>query len=126
MPFLSKPLRLKGVLKNSVEFDGLSSADAFNAIAAKLEADKKGEKKTNFRLRDWGVSRQRYWGAPVPVIYCDDCGTVPVPDADLPVELPKEDVVLDGSQSPLAAHPTFPHADCPKCGKAAKKRNRYL
>ena len=111
----------KGVLKNSVEFDGLSSADAFNAIAAKLEADKKGEKKTNFRLRDWGVSRQRYWGAPVPVIYCDDCGTVPVPDADLPVELPKEDVVLDGSQSPLAAHPTFPHADCPKCGKAAKR-----
>lgn len=111
----------KGVLKNSVEFDGLSSADAFNAIAAKLEADNKGEKKTNFRLRDWGVSRQRYWGAPVPVIYCDDCGTVPVPDADLPVELPKEDVVLDGSQSPLAAHPTFPHADCPKCGKAAKR-----
>lgn len=111
----------KGVLKNSVEFDGLSSADAFNAIAAKLEADKKGEKKTNFRLRDWGVSRQRYWGAPVPIIYCDDCGTVPVPDADLPVELPKEDVVLDGSQSPLAAHPTFPHADCPKCGKAAKR-----
>ena len=112
---------VKGVLKNSVEFDGLSSADAFNAIAEKLEADKKGERKTNFRLRDWGVSRQRYWGAPVPVIYCDDCGTVPVPDADLPVELPKEDVVLDGSQSPLAAHPTFPHADCPKCGKAAKR-----
>ena len=112
---------VKGVLKNSAEFDGLSSADAFNAIASKLESDKKGEKKTNFRLRDWGVSRQRYWGAPVPVIYCDDCGTVPVPDADLPVELPKEDVVLDGSQSPLAAHPTFPHTDCPKCGKAAKR-----
>ncbi len=112
---------VKGVLKNSVEFDELSSADAFNAIAEKLEADKKGERKTNFRLRDWGVSRQRYWGAPVPVIYCDDCGTVPVPDADLPVELPKEDVVLDGSHSPLAAHPTFPHADCPKCGKAAKR-----
>ena len=112
---------LKGILKNSVEFDGLSSADAFDAIAEKLEADNKGERKTNFRLRDWGVSRQRYWGAPVPIIYCDDCGTVPVPDADLPVELPKEDVVLDGSQSPLAAHPTFPHADCPKCGKAAKR-----
>jgi len=112
---------IKGVLKNSVEFDGLTSDDAFNAIATKLEADNKGEKKTNFRLRDWGVSRQRYWGAPVPVIYCDDCGTVPVPDADLPVVLPKEDVVLDGSQSPLAAHPTFPHADCPKCGKAAKR-----
>lgn len=112
---------VKGILKNSAEFDGLSSADAFNAIATKLEADKTGEKKTNFRLRDWGVSRQRYWGAPVPIIYCDDCGTVPVPEKCLPVELPKEDVVLDGSQSPLAAHPTFPHADCPKCGKAAKR-----
>jgi len=112
---------VKGILKNSAEFDGLSSADAFSAIATKLESDKKGEKKTNFRLRDWGVSRQRYWGAPVPVIYCDDCGTVPVPEADLPVELPKEDVVLDGSQSPLAAHPTFPHVDCPKCGKAARR-----
>ncbi|NOQ76949.1 MAG: leucine--tRNA ligase [Methylococcaceae bacterium] len=112
---------VKGILKNSAEFDGLTSADAVNAIATKLEADKKGEKKTNFRLRDWGVSRQRYWGAPVPIIYCDDCGTVPVPEADLPVELPKDDVVLDGSQSPLAAHPTFPHADCPKCGKAAKR-----
>ena len=111
----------KGVLKNSVEFDGLSSAEAFDAIAKKLEVDKKGEKKTNFRLRDWGVSRQRYWGAPVPVIYCDDCGTVPVPEADLPVVLPKEDVVLDGSQSPLASHPTFPHVDCPKCGKAARR-----
>jgi leucyl-tRNA synthetase len=112
---------VKGVLKNSAEFDGLSSADAFDAIAKKLEAEKKGEKKTNFRLRDWGVSRQRYWGAPVPIIYCDECGTVPVPDADLPVKLPKEDVVLDGSQSPLAAHSTFSHADCPKCGKAAKR-----
>ena len=112
---------VKGILKNSAEFDGLTSADAFNAIATKLETDSKGEKKTNFRLRDWGVSRQRYWGAPVPVIYCDDCGTVPVPEADLPVELPKEDVVLDGSQSPLAAHPTFPHVDCPQCGKAARR-----
>ncbi len=112
---------IKGILKNSAEFDGLTSASAFNAIATKLEGDQKGEKKTNFRLRDWGVSRQRYWGAPVPIIYCNDCGTVPVPEADLPVELPKEDVVLDGSQSPLAAHPTFPHTDCPKCGKAARR-----
>ncbi|KAF3977145.1 MAG: leucine--tRNA ligase [Methylococcales symbiont of Iophon sp. n. MRB-2018] len=110
----------KGVLNNSGEFDGLSSVDAFSAIATKLEADNKGEKKVNFRLRDWGVSRQRYWGTPVPVIYCDDCGTVPVPDADLPVVLPK-DVVLDGSQSPLAADAEFPYADCPQCGKAAKR-----
>ncbi|MDT4332670.1 leucine--tRNA ligase [Methylomonas sp. MED-D] len=110
----------KGVLLNSGEFDGLDFKQAFDAIAAKLAGLGKGERKTNFRLRDWGVSRQRYWGAPIPVIYCDDCGTVPVPDEQLPVTLPR-DVVLDGSQSPLAAHPTFPHADCPKCGKPARR-----
>ncbi|WP_031434893.1 leucine--tRNA ligase [Methylomarinum vadi] len=110
----------KGVLKHSAQFDGLTSAEAFEAIAKHLEKAGKGERRTNFRLRDWGVSRQRYWGAPVPVIYCDDCGMVPVPEQDLPVTLPR-DVVLDGSQSPLAAHPTFPHAACPQCGQAAKR-----
>jgi len=110
----------KGVLKNSAAFDGLSSEQAFIKIAETLEQQGKGQRKTNFRLRDWGVSRQRYWGAPIPVIYCDDCGTVPVPEADLPVELPR-DVVLDGSQSPLVAHPTFSHVDCPKCGKPARR-----
>jgi leucyl-tRNA synthetase len=112
----------KGVLKNSAQFDGLNFSQAFDAIAKTLseQGKGKGERKTNFRLRDWGVSRQRYWGAPIPVIYCDDCGTVPVPDSQLPVTLPR-DVVLDGSQSPLAAHPTFPHADCPSCGKAARR-----
>ncbi|OAI10488.1 leucine--tRNA ligase [Methylomonas koyamae] len=110
----------KGVLLNSGEFDGLDFKQAFDAIAAKLGSLGKGERKTNFRLRDWGVSRQRYWGAPIPVIYCDDCGTVPVPDEQLPVTLPR-DVVLDGSQSPLAAHPTFPHTTCPKCGKPARR-----
>jgi len=111
---------VKGVLKNSGEFDGLTSKQAFSAISEALEKDHKGQRKTNFRLRDWGVSRQRYWGAPIPVIYCDDCGTVPVPEQDLPVELPK-DVVLDGSQSPLVGHPTFSHVDCPSCGKAARR-----
>jgi leucyl-tRNA synthetase len=111
---------VKGVLKNSGAFDGLSSEQAFAAISEALEKDQKGQRKTNFRLRDWGVSRQRYWGAPIPVIYCDDCGTVPVPEKDLPVELPR-DVVLDGSQSPLVAHPTFSHTTCPKCGKAARR-----
>ncbi len=111
---------VKGVLKNSGAFDGLSSAQAFVAIAEALEKDHKGQRKTNYRLRDWGVSRQRYWGAPIPVIYCDDCGTVPVPEQDLPVELPR-DVVLDGSQSPLVAHPTFSHTTCPTCGKAARR-----
>ncbi|AEG01440.1 leucine--tRNA ligase [Methylomonas methanica] len=117
---VDKAFTEKGVLKNSGDFDGLNFTQAFDAIAAKLADLGKGERKTNFRLRDWGVSRQRYWGAPVPVIYCDDCGTVPVPDDQLPVTLPR-DVVLDGSQSPLAAHPTFPHADCPKCGKPARR-----
>lgn len=110
----------KGILKNSAEFDGLTSADVVNAIADKLEKEQKGLRKTNFRLRDWGVSRQRYWGAPIPIIYCGDCGTVPVPEESLPVELPK-DVVLDGSNSPLATHDVFLHVDCPKCGKAAKR-----
>ncbi len=111
---------VKGVLKNSGAFDGLTSEQAFAAISEALEKDQKGQRKTNFRLRDWGVSRQRYWGAPIPVIYCDDCGTVPVPEQDLPVELPR-DVVLDGSQSPLVAHPTFSHTTCPTCGKAARR-----
>ncbi|MCX7076805.1 MAG: leucine--tRNA ligase [Methylococcales bacterium] len=110
----------KGILKNSGNFDGLSSQEAFTNIAETLETQNKGTRKVNFRLRDWGVSRQRYWGAPIPVIYCDDCGTLPVPESDLPVQLPR-DVVLDGSQSPLVAHPTFSHVDCPKCGKAAKR-----
>ena len=115
-----KAFTQKGILKNSGNFDGLSSKEAFTKIAETLEAQNKGTRKVNFRLRDWGVSRQRYWGAPIPVIYCDDCGTVPVPESDLPVQLPR-DVVLDGSQSPLVAHPTFSHVDCPKCGKAAQR-----
>jgi len=111
---------VKGVLKNSGQFDGLTSEQAFIAISEALEKDHKGLRKVNFRLRDWGVSRQRYWGAPIPVIYCDDCRTVPVPEQDLPVTLPR-DVVLDGSQSPLVAHPTFSHVACPSCGKAARR-----
>ena len=107
-------------MRNSGEFNGLTSEQAFVAIAEALEKDHKGLRKINFRLRDWGVSRQRYWGAPIPVIYCDDCGTVPVPEQDLPVTLPR-DVILDGSQSPLVAHPTFSHVACPSCGKEARR-----
>ena len=110
----------KGVLRNSGQFDDLTSAQAFIAISETLEKDNKGTRKVNFRLRDWGVSRQRYWGAPIPVIYCDCCGTVPVPEQDLPVTLPR-DVVLDGSQSPLVAHPTFSKTTCPKCGADARR-----
>jgi leucyl-tRNA synthetase len=108
------------VLINSGNYDGLTHKQAIDAIAADLKAKDLGDKQVRFRLRDWGVSRQRYWGAPVPVIYCDDCGTVPVPEKDLPVELPR-DVVLDGSQSPLVAHPTFSKTTCPSCGKAARR-----
>ncbi len=108
------------VLVNSGKYDGLNYKAAVDAIAEDLKAKNLGDKQVQFRLRDWGVSRQRYWGAPIPVIYCDDCGTVPVPEQDLPVTLPK-DVVLDGSQSPLVAHPTFSKCTCPKCGKPARR-----
>ena len=110
----------KLTLVNSGKYDGLSHKAAIDAIAADLKAKDLGDKQVQFRLRDWGVSRQRYWGAPIPVIYCDECGTVPVPEQDLPVTLPK-DVVLDGSQSPLVAHPTFSKTTCPKCGKPARR-----
>ena len=91
-----------------------------STIADKLKQQNKGERKVNYRLRDWGVSRQRYWGTPVPIIHCKDCGIVPVPEADLPVELPR-DVALDGSSAPLAAHKTFKEVECPKCGVGAER-----
>ena len=109
-----------GVLVNSNEFNGLSFQAAFDAIAAKLQAASAGEPKTQYRLRDWGISRQRYWGCPVPIIHCDQCGDVPVPEQDLPVVLP-ENVVPDGAGSPLAKMPEFYETKCPKCGGAAKR-----
>lgn len=108
------------MLVNSSKYNGLNHKQAVDAIAADLKANNLGDKQMQFRLRDWGVSRQRYWGAPIPVIYCDACGTVPVPEQDLPITLPK-DVVLDGSQSPLVAHPTFSKCQCPTCGKPARR-----
>ena len=109
-----------GVLVNSNEFNGLSFQAAFDAIAAKLQAASAGEPKTQYRLRDWGISRQRYWGCPVPIIHCNTCGDVPVPEQDLPVVLP-ENVVPDGAGSPLAKMPEFYETKCPKCGGAAKR-----
>ncbi len=110
----------KGILKNSGQFDGLTSAQAFEEIANFIEQHHKGQRKVNIRLRDWGVSRQRYWGTPIPIIYCEDCGDVAVPDADLPVVLP-EDVELKGAGSPLEILPEFYHVNCPQCGKVARR-----
>lgn len=111
----------KGVLINSAEFDGLTSADAFDAIATKLESIKKGERKVNFRLRDWGVSRQRYWGTPIPVVNCSTCGSVPVPEDQLPVLLPEDVNFDDGVGSPIKKMPEFINTSCPKCGGAAER-----
>lgn len=109
-----------GVCVNSGKYDGLSYEAAVDAIAADLSAKGLGEKQVQFRLRDWGISRQRYWGAPIPVIYCPDCGTVPVPDHQLPVVLPRE-VEITGTGSPLARLDSFVQVDCPKCGGKARR-----
>ncbi len=107
-----------GLLINSDFLDGMDVPAAKAAMAGRLEAGGHGRPTTIYRLRDWGVSRQRYWGCPVPVIHCDDCGPVPVPAADLPVVLP-EDVSFDRPGNPLDHHPTWKHVDCPRCGRAA-------
>jgi leucyl-tRNA synthetase len=109
-----------GTLINSGEFDGLDFAAAFDAIAAKLAATGRGERRVNWRIRDWGVSRQRYWGCPIPVIYCPSCGAVPVPEDQLPVVLP-EDVAFSGVQSPIKADPTWRQTTCPTCGGPAER-----
>jgi len=109
-----------GILINSMEFTGLTSEQAFQAIASHLEALNLGERKVNFRLRDWGVSRQRYWGTPIPIINCIECGAVPVPDKDLPVVLP-EDVEFTGVNSPLKSMPSFYETTCPNCLKPATR-----
>ncbi len=108
------------VTVNSGEFDGLDFQAAFDAIADRLTSEGKGERTVNFRLRDWGVSRQRYWGAPIPIIYCDDCGAVPVPESDLPVVLPTE-VEFEGIGSPIKKMPEFYQCTCPKCGGPATR-----
>jgi leucyl-tRNA synthetase len=105
---------------NSGKYDGLDYEQATDAIAADLRAKGLGDKQVVWRLRDWGISRQRYWGTPIPIIHCDDCGAVPVPDKDLPVTLP-EDLVPDGSGNPLNKHPAFRDCACPRCGKPARR-----
>ena len=111
-----------GVLINSETFNDLTSADARKKITEKLEKEKKGEYKIQYKLRDWLISRQRFWGAPIPIVYCDECGEVPVPEEDLPVVLPLEGVDFNPKgESPLATVDDFVHTKCPQCGKPAKR-----
>jgi leucyl-tRNA synthetase len=110
----------KGILKNSAQFSDLTSEQAFDKIADFLQQQGKGERKVNFRLRDWGVSRQRYWGAPIPIIHCDKCGEVPVPEDQLPVVLP-ENVVFTDAGTPLKKMPEFYRTKCPQCGATARR-----
>ena len=105
---------------NSDFLDGMSVEDAKSEIAKRMEQAGIGERRVNFRLRDWGVSRQRYWGCPIPMIHCEVCGVVPVPKKDLPVTLP-EDVTFDKPGNPLSHHPTWKHVNCPKCGGKAQR-----
>ncbi len=114
-----------GVMINSRFLDGMSTDEAFETVATKLSETSLGnapqaERKVNFRLRDWGISRQRYWGCPIPVIHCDDCGVLPVPKKDLPVRLP-DDVTFDQPGNPLDRHATWRHVACPQCGKDARR-----
>ncbi len=110
-----------GILTESAEFSGTGSEAARKGIVLKLKEHEKGELKINYRLRDWLVSRQRYWGAPIPVIHCEDCGAVPVPEKDLPVELPYNVEFKPDGESPLAKCEEYINAACPKCGKPAKR-----
>ncbi|MFZ9261607.1 MAG: class I tRNA ligase family protein, partial [Limnohabitans sp.] len=112
--------KTQGVTINSDSFSGLNYQQAVDAVAHALSARGLGEKKTTWRLRDWGISRQRYWGTPIPIVHCEACGAVPVPEKDLPVVLP-QDLVPDGSGNPLNKCEAFLKVDCPCCGKPARR-----
>jgi len=124
-PFAGEAEAGDGICVNSGFLDGLPVAEAKRAVIARAEAEGWGEGKTVWRLRDWGVSRQRYWGTPIPFIHCEVCGVVPVPKKQLPVTLP-EDVTFDVPGNPLDRHPTWKHVDCPQCGKPARRETDTL
>ena len=124
-PSATRPMSAPGTMFNSGFLDGLDVEAAKRAAIAELERLGVGEGVVNWRLRDWGVSRQRYWGCPIPVIHCDACGVVPVPDDQLPVRLP-DDVTFDRPGNPLDHHPTWKHVACPGCGAAGAARDRHL
>jgi leucyl-tRNA synthetase len=124
-PFKGEAEAGDGVIVNSDFLNGMSVEDAKQAVITRAESGGWGEGRTVWRLRDWGVSRQRYWGTPIPFIHCDTCGVVPVPKDQLPVTLP-EDVSFDIPGNPLERHPTWKHVDCPKCGAAARRETDTL
>jgi leucyl-tRNA synthetase len=124
-PFAGEAEAGDGVCVNSGFIDGMRVAEAKAAVTARAEAEGWGEARTQYRLRDWGVSRQRYWGTPIPFIHCDSCGVVPVPRDHLPVVLP-DDVDFSVPGNPLDRHPTWKHVDCPDCGKAARRETDTL
>ena len=113
------PYPEEGTAINSDFLNGLTTPDAKKAAIDKLIETGSGERKIQYRLRDWGISRQRYWGCPIPIIHCEDCGVTPVPEADLPVTLPSDPEFLESGGNPLDRHPTWKHTACPSCGKAA-------
>jgi len=115
-----------GTLVNSGEFTGLQNEAAKTKIIDWLDGSGRGKKSINYRLRDWNISRQRYWGAPIPVIYCEKCGIVPVPEKDLPVELPRDLALLPDGRSPLAVSPSFTDVACPHCGGKARRETDTL
>lgn len=123
---LEKAYEGEGVLTSSQEFSGLDSARAREEITDKLKEEGKARRTTNYRLKDWNISRQRYWGTPIPIIYCDNCGTVPVPREDLPVELPKREIEIDVEGSPLEHVEDFVNVECPQCGADAKRETDTL
>jgi leucyl-tRNA synthetase len=112
----------EGTMVNSGRFNGMNSREALDEVAAYLEKAGKGEKTVSYRLRDWGISRQRYWGTPIPVVHCNKCGIVPVPEKDLPILLPEDAALLEGGQSPLPELEYFKRTKCPRCGSGDAAR----